>query len=128
MRLTIITSILLVMLSSCKNNGVNVISSNKEIQIRVGYESGFQGDSIIVLSDYEFIIGGRGYSDSLNVPSGCVFLDSEGLHLLNVVLPLQNTHKTIGYFALNSTVTTIDLHYDRSQNKLSYHISYWKFN
>ena len=127
MRLIIHALIILVTLSSCKDDGVNPISSNKRIQIVVDFESGFRGDSIVVLSDNEFIIGARGYSDSLNVTRGCIFLETDGLHFLNVVLPIQNTHETTGYLALDSTVTMIDAHYGRSQNKLSYDISYRKF-
>ena len=127
MKKIILTIIIVLVLVGCKDQETSSSTTDRIVVINVSFENGFKGDSIDVISDSKIIMRGRFYSDSLNVPSGCVFNVKEGLHDLDIFLPLQNTFTHTLYNASRDYATIINLHYDRNHNVLTKDIIYYKY-
>ena len=107
------------LLVGCKDHPTSLPA---EVQVIVGYRSGFQGDSIIVKIDGQVQMQGPGFSDSLNVPAGCSLIMVEGLHWLRLEIPQQNTQAETWFIAKPNYITDIEADFNRNQHSITYEI------
>ena len=110
--------------NGCKDQGTNINTLEKVSYISVGFEDGFKGDSVIILSDFNNIMSSRFFSDSLNMPGGCVFMESEGFHQLDLILPLQNVHSTTYYVTKYNSKVRVVVNYNRLQKLITTSVTY----
>ena len=121
----IILSIILVSTFwGCKDKGTDVNAPAQTGLIMVNYESGFEGDSIIVLSDYNILIRDLASSDSTKGDCGCQFYSTVGFHQLEIILPIQNIHSLTYYIANHNYLTKINAYCNRNQNVLTTNVAY----
>ena len=67
---------------------------------------------------------GRGFSDSLFVPSGYLFIVNEGFHRFEMRIPQLNVHADTTFIASSAKITNIEAFFDRKKTVITFIILY----
>ena len=126
MRQKFLISILFFFAYGC--NGSSTPESSTHISVSVAYKSGFEGDSLILLCDGDVFERGRGFSDSLYVPSGYLFNVTEGMHTFEIQIPQMKAHADTTFKAMPAYRTVIETSFDRKKKVFSCNIVYLDTN
>ena len=94
------------------------------VSVSISYMSGFQGDSLILSCDGAIFERGRGFSDSLFVPSGYLFTVNEGVHRFEMQIPQLNAQADTTFTAWPAYRTVIETSFDRKKIVITYKILY----
>jgi len=118
--------ILLLLAYGC--NGSPTSEPSPRVGVSVSYKSGFEGDSLVLLCDGEVFERGRGFSDSLYIPSGYLFNVTEGEHTFEIQIPRLSVHADTTFKAMSAYRTVIETSFDRKKKVFSCNIVYLDTN
>ena len=110
------------MLLGCKDPGIT--SPPQAVSVVLNFTSGFHADSLLLSCDSTIFARCRGWSDSLNVPAGYVFMTTEGVHHIALQMPFQNVRSDTTFGASRLLRTYINAHLDRIRMVITYEIIY----
>jgi hypothetical protein len=94
-------------------NGSPTSEPSTHVSVSVSYKSGFRGDSIVLRCDGAILERGHVFSDSMYVPSGCLFNVKEGVHTFEVLLPRLNIQTDTTFNASAAYRTEIGVSFDQ---------------